>query len=412
MGWPEPARAGLNGFCAGLLDLPAGDAGRLAAAVEDYSYRLPVAARAAMISGFLGLDALAVATTGSRLGSLDPGRRDALMARVGRSRLREVVEALKVPVLLVHGARLAAPDLQALNQAPPARPDAGLRVVPSAGWPSRHVTGVVIVGSGAGGAVAARTLARAGVSCVIVEEGRRWGVEEFRTGAALDRFAGLYRDGGATIALGRPPVALPIGRGVGGTTLVNSGTCYRTPRPVLERWRDAHGVDLADPDRFDPRLDSVEEMLQVAPVPDAVMGRNGRLALLGAARLGWSSHPLRRNAPGCGGCCQCAIGCPRNAKFGVHLNALPDACAAGAVIVAGARVERVLHGGGRATGVRARRPDGSSLEILADHVVVEHGGPSGAQRRRLVRGDGGRHQRGPADPGRPGGPRGPAAPGP
>jgi choline dehydrogenase-like flavoprotein len=82
---------------------------------------------------------------------------------------------------------------------------------------------------------------------------------------------------------------------------------------------------------------------------------------------------LARNAPGCGGCCQCAIGCPRNAKFGVHLNALPQACAAGARIVSEARVQRVLHGAGRATGVCGRRPDGSTFEILAPRVIVAAG---------------------------------------
>ncbi len=53
-----------------------------------------------------------------------------------------------------------------------------------------------------------------------------------------------------------------------------------------------------------------------------VLGRNGELALEGAAALDWKAAPLRRNAPGCRGACQCAIGCPNNAKGGVHLNAL------------------------------------------------------------------------------------------
>ena len=57
----------------------------------------------------------------------------------------------------------------------------------------------------------------------------------------------------------------------------------------------------------------------------------------------------------------------------MHLNALPQACAAGARIISQARVERVLHRHGRARGVRARRPDGTALDILADTVVVAAG---------------------------------------
>jgi choline dehydrogenase-like flavoprotein len=229
------------------------------------------------------------------------------------------------------------------------------------------------VGSGAGGAMAARTLARAGLGVVVIEEGRRHTVREFRERVPLDRFVDLYRDGGATVALGRPPVLVPVGRGVGGTTLVNSGTCYRTPDAVLRRWRDDEGVALADPARFGLLLDDVEATLAVDRQALDVLGRNGLIALEGARRLGWRAAPMRRNAPGCGGCCQCAVGCPRNAKNGVHLSVLPDACAAGARIVTRARVERLLVERGRAAGVLARRPDSSVFEVLSPLVVVAAG---------------------------------------
>ena len=57
----------------------------------------------------------------------------------------------------------------------------------------------------------------------------------------------------------------------------------------------------------------------------------------------------------------------------MHLNALPQACTAGARIISHARVERVLHEHGRARGVRVRRPDGTALDVLADTVVVAAG---------------------------------------
>src|SRR5438067_9771 len=142
---------------------------------------------------------------------------------------------------------------------------------------------------------------------------------------------------------------------------------------TARRRRDEAGLALADPDRFGAYLHEVEATLAVAPVPDAVMGANGRLTLAGAAALGWRAGPLLRNAPGCGGCCQCSIGCPRNAKFGVHLNALPDACAAGARIVSEARVVRVLHEDGRATGVLARGRGGRTFELRAPRVLVAAG---------------------------------------
>jgi choline dehydrogenase-like flavoprotein len=363
--------------CAALLPPEAGGpaSDELARQVESYAAGLPAPARHGLRAGLLGLQALSLATTGRRLERLSLDRRDAVLDRLtARPSTGLAVEGLKAMVVLVAGANGRAVEmLAAAGASEPARPDGAMDVTPSSDWPAYSTADVVVVGSGAGGAMAARTLARAGRRVIVVEEGRRWSVQEFRTGHPLDRFARLYRDAGATFALGSPPVAMPIGRGVGGSTLVNSGTCYRPPDAVLDRWRDDWGVKQADPAALAPYLDDVERTLQVAPVPPEVMGRNGELLLAGAARLGWTSGPLLRNAPGCGGCCQCAIGCPRNAKLGVHLNALPEACAAGARIVSEAHVTRVLVEEGRTIGVELRRPDGSTCVIGAPAVVVAAG---------------------------------------
>jgi len=344
--------------------------------VERYLAQLPGTSRLAMRTGLLTLAAASFLTTGRSLSRLGPGQRDQVLRRVAALNpdAGAAIEAMKAVVLLANGADTYAAELLSRAQKHDvARPDASLTVITSAESRSIVTADAVIVGSGAGGAMAARTLAHRGFDTILLEEGRRWTVEEFRTTHPMDRYAGLYRGAGTTVALGRPSVVLPIGRAVGGTTVVNSGTCYRPPLAVQRRWRDEFGLGLADPDRLAERLDDVEHTLRVAPVPLQIMGRNGRLLLDAAATLGWQAAPIPRNAPGCAGCCQCAIGCPRNAKFGVHLNALPQACAAGARIISQARVERVLHQHGRARGVRARRPDGTALDVLADTVIVAAG---------------------------------------
>jgi choline dehydrogenase-like flavoprotein len=358
-------------FGAALLPAERGgpSAAQLVERVDRYLARLPAASRLAVRSGLLSLSAASYLTTGRPLSAAVLRRLGELGPDVGAA-----IEGLKAIVLLANGAdTYAAELLERAQEHGVARPDAALTVASSVDVPSVMRADAVVVGSGAGGAMAARTLARAGMAVVILEEGRRWTVDEFRSMHPIDRYAGLYRGAGATLALGRPAVVLPIGRAVGGTTVVNSGTCYRPPLPVQQRWRDEFGLDVADPDRLARYLDDVEQTLQVAPVPLEIMGRNGRLLLDGAAALGWRAAPIPRNAPSCDACCQCAIGCPRNAKFGVHLNALPQACAVGARIVSDARVERVLHASGRARGVRARRPDGTALDVLADTVVVAAG---------------------------------------
>ncbi|NKQ52494.1 FAD-binding protein [Amycolatopsis sp. K13G38] len=356
----------LTGTVATLLGTDPVRAREVAARLGTLSAAFPRPARLGLRAGAGLLDTAALLTTGRRLDRLRPEQRDALCrVLAGQPRLAAVADLLKVPALLAGSGTVLPPAPE------PARPDAALDCTPSAHWPARTTADAVVIGSGAGGAMAARELARAGLSVVIVEEGSRFGVADFRDREPVERFARLYRDGGATVAWGVPPVVLPVGRAVGGTTVVNSGTCYRPPARVLAHWRSRAGVALTD--RIAELVPEVERTLRVATQPMAALGRNGGLALAGAARLGWQASPLRRNAPGCAGSCQCAVGCPRNAKYGVHLNALPQACEAGAKIVSELRVHRILVERGRAAGVVARRPDGSSAEILSDIVVVAAG---------------------------------------
>ncbi|WP_030927461.1 GMC family oxidoreductase [Streptomyces sp. NRRL S-646] len=345
---------------------------RVPGRLDTFLSALPGPVRAAVQAATTAVDAYAVLHSGRRLAALTPRERETVLGSLAaRPRLVPALDLLKVPVLLA-----AATERTPAPRAPVAPEDPPLDCTPAEEWPARATADAVVVGSGAGGAVAARTLARAGLAVVVLEEGEHHTTASFGRRAPLDRFTELYRDGGATAALGDPPLLLPVGRAVGGTTVVNSGTCYRTPDHVLDRWSSRHGFHLAD--GFPARLDEIERTLRVATQPLDVLGTNGLLALAGAGRLGWRAGPLRRNAPGCKGSCQCVVGCPTGAKQSVQLSVLPDACAHGARIVTGARVLRILldhdrPGPPRAAGIRARRADGSELEILSPLVVTAAG---------------------------------------
>lgn len=366
----------LGDFVAALLPPEAGgpDPERTATVARRMIGRMPVASQAALAAALVGIEGLALARSGRRLGALPAAQREELLKRVARRGGSPLLDPLKTIVLLAGGADAHAAEIAAVgSRHEPSRPDPEMNLVPAEHWPPASSCDAIVIGSGAGGAFAARALARAGLDTVIVEEGERWTVERIRGTHPLDRFAAIYRDAGTTTALGNPPIALPLGRAVGGTTVINSGTCFPPPSAVAAAWHAEHGLLHADPERLGPRVADVEATIGVAPASIEVLGRNGELALAGAAALGWEGAPLRRNATGCRGACQCAIGCPNNAKGGVHLNALPQACAAGARIVSGLRVSRVLHEAGRVTGVAARRPDGGEARISAPLVVVAAG---------------------------------------
>jgi len=231
---------------------------------------------------------------------------------------------------------------------------------------------VCVIGAGAGGAVTAAELAEGGASVVVLEQGPRHDADRF-SARPLDMLARLYRDGGQTTTLGTPPILLPLGRGLGGTTLVNSGTCFRTPPAVLERWQREFGLEALTDDALDPCFARVEAALSISEVTPELAGRNAAVARRGAEALGWSHGFLRRNARGCVGSGVCAFGCPTSAKQHVGITYVPRAEAAGAQVISGADVRHVLVERGVARGVEARLASGGRLEVRAPTVIVACG---------------------------------------
>jgi choline dehydrogenase-like flavoprotein len=228
----------------------------------------------------------------------------------------------------------------------------------------------VIVGSGAGGAAAARALAEAGLSVIVVEEGGYYDASSYPRDP-FDALAALYRDGGLTVCEGRPAIPLPIGRCVGGTTVINSGTCFRTPDDVLRGWRDELGIEWATD--LVAEFEALERDLRVKPVDPAHAGRNAELCRLGAESIGASNGPIARNAGDVVCCGTCPSGCELDAKQAAHVSELPRAVAAGCRVRAGARVERVLVESGRAAGVRCSVEGGGTYEVRARAVALAAG---------------------------------------
>lgn len=251
---------------------------------------------------------------------------------------------------------------------------------------------VAIVGSGAGGAVAAALLAEAGLDVVVLEAGEHYDRSNYPSDH-LDAIAALYRDGGLTIAEGRPPIPVPVAKVVGGTTVINSGTCFRAPDPVLENWKQRYGVAWARD--LDADYAEAEGFLRVAQLDPEQMGRNGQLAMEGAAAIGASGAPIHRNAGSCVQCSSCPFGCEIDAKRGMHVSYLPRAVAAGARIRAGVQANRILVEDGRAVGVAATVAAGGNrrrrdFTVRARRAVIAAGGALGTPELLQRSGLGGR----------------------
>ena len=231
---------------------------------------------------------------------------------------------------------------------------------------------VCVIGSGAGGAVVAKELAEGGASVVVLEEGERFVTDDFN-GRPRDMTPILYRDGGQVATLGNVPVVLPMGKAIGGSTLINSATCFRTPPPVLEAWVRDFGLEGLAPEAMDPFFRRVERELNVVQVPEEVAGRNAAVVKRGAAALGWHGDYIFRNVRGCVGSGICNWGCPTSAKQHVGITYVPKAWAAGATTYTSCRARRIEVAAGRARAVEASTVAGGRVRVECETVIVACG---------------------------------------
>lgn len=212
----------------------------------------------------------------------------------------------------------------------------------------------VVVGSGAGGASAAVTLARGGASVIIVEAGP-WRDPNDYAHTTYGALRDMMDDWGATLAMGRALWPIVQARLVGGTTVINSAICVRTPGDVFEEWHRDHGVGgPAMADRVGRWQDLIERELCVEETPPASMGRSNQLALRGDRAGGFDGHVILRYAKGCLGTGQCLQGCRSLRKQSTNLNYIPETIERGGTVLSCAPVDRILFDGTRAVGVTGR----------------------------------------------------------
>ena len=237
---------------------------------------------------------------------------------------------------------------------------------------------IAIVGSGAGGATSAEILSAAGFKVLLIEEGplrssRDFDMQEPRA------YASLYQEGiGRTSKDGA--ITILQGRAVGGSTLVNWTSSFRTPVPTLEHWAREHAVAGHDEAGLAPWFERIEQRLGIEPwvmAPNA----NNQVIRDGCTRLGYSWAVIPRNVRGCWNLGYCGMGCPTNAKQSMLVTSIPATLENGGELLYLARAERLEIANGRVTelqclGMDARCvvPNGRKIRVRARHYILAGGG--------------------------------------
>jgi choline dehydrogenase-like flavoprotein len=231
---------------------------------------------------------------------------------------------------------------------------------------------VCVIGSGAGGGVAAAGLAAAGKEVIVLEAGGYFDDADF-DGAELQGFQKLYAECGFASTRDHS-VGFLAGECLGGGTVVNYCTSFRTPDEIREEWAEEGAEWIRGPE-YTKSLDAVCERLSVNTKQNRISKRE-EILQRGLKRLGWHVDAMPRNVVGCEQgklCGYCGYGCSIGAKQSTVKTWLVDAQLHGAKFVGETRADKVRVERGAAIGVEAWSKKGHRVVVKCKHVVVACG---------------------------------------
>lgn len=206
---------------------------------------------------------------------------------------------------------------------------------------------VIIVGTGAGGAIIARELAKDGIPVTIIEKG------PYIKSKDAFNYYDVYNDS----------VDLLTTTCIGGATLVSMSNMVR----ALDEELHEFGIDISE------EYDYVEDLIKVHQLDDSHIGRGTQLFLDAGRELGLKTlkMPKAIREKDCIQCGKCAFGCPADAKWSGK-DFVEEAVSAGAELITEAEVIDVIVEDGQVKGVKYIK-DSNEESCLSDTVVLSAG---------------------------------------
>lgn len=239
---------------------------------------------------------------------------------------------------------------------------------------------IIIIGTGAGGGTSAEIFANAGLRVLLLEEGPLKSSNDFKMDER-DAYRDLYQESAGRMSKDGS-MSILQGRCVGGTTVINWTSSFRTPEPTLNYWAEKFGVKGLSSEEMAPWFEKMEQRLSVAPW-QAEPNPNNAVLSRGATQLGIDWHAIPRNVSACWNLGYCGTGCPTNAKQSMLVTTIPSALEKGARLIYSARAERLIMDGRTVLGVDITaldddyQPSGKRFFAKAPHIIVACGAING-----------------------------------
>lgn len=206
---------------------------------------------------------------------------------------------------------------------------------------------VIIVGSGAGGAIIAYELAKDDIPVTIIEKG-----PVIESKDAFNYYDKYSED-----------VDLLTTTCIGGATIVSMSNMVR----ALDEELHEYDIDISE------EYDYVEDLIQVHQLDDSHIGKGTQLFLDAGRELGLNTlkMPKAIREEDCIQCGKCAFGCPADAKWSGK-DFVARAVDNGASFISGAEVTEVIVEDSKVKGVKYIK-NGVEEEIHASTVVLSAG---------------------------------------
>ena len=236
----------------------------------------------------------------------------------------------------------------------------------------------LIIGSGAGGGLAAEMLTEAGKDVVLLEKGQFLNETQFNE-KEWDMITNLYDRGGA-LATKDASVTIFAGSCLGGGTTVNWNGSFQTPEYILEEWSLKHNLRQVTTSEYQKSFDWVKERFNVN-AENSTHNFQNQMLWDGAEKLGLNPSVIARNVKGCKDsglkkCGYCGFGCKAGCKQSTLKTTIRKAAENGAKVYCNAEAVKINFNGSKAKGADViQLVDGVKRKytVKANHVIVACG---------------------------------------